>query len=61
LRSAFSAHIEKKKSKCDYRFERDLTPDEIATIEKKVNEIINADLSINESFMERGRRPRSLH
>jgi misacylated tRNA(Ala) deacylase len=51
---AFSAHIEKKKSKCDYRFERDLTPVEIATIEKKVNEIIDADLSINESFMERG-------
>ena len=51
---AFSAHIEKKKSKCDYRFDRDLTPEEVTTIEKKVNEIIEADLPITESFVERG-------
>ncbi len=51
---AFSAHIEKKKSKCDYRFERDLTPEEVAAIEQKVNEIIGADLPISVSFMERG-------
>ncbi len=50
---AFSAHIEKKKSKCDYRFDRDLTPDEVVAIEKKVNEVIKADLPIAESFMKR--------
>jgi misacylated tRNA(Ala) deacylase len=50
---AFSAHIEKKKSKCDYRFDRDLTADEVAAIEKKVNEVIKADLPIAESFMKR--------
>jgi misacylated tRNA(Ala) deacylase len=50
---AFSAHIEKKKSKCDYRFDRDLTPEEVATIEKKVNEVIGADLAISESLIGR--------
>lgn len=50
---AFSAHIEKKKSKCDYHFERNLTLEEIAQIEKKVNEIIQADLPIKESLLGR--------
>lgn len=51
---AFSAHIEKKKSKCDYHFDRDLTPGEIATIEKMVNEVIARDLNITESLLSRG-------
>jgi misacylated tRNA(Ala) deacylase len=50
---AFSAHIEKKKSKCDYRFDRNLTPEEIAAVEKKVNEVIAMNLPIRESLMER--------
>ena len=50
---AFSAHIEKKKSKCDYHFDRDLTPEEIKTIEDKVNAAIAADLPVTEVFMKR--------
>ena len=50
---AFSAHIEKKKSKCDYRFDRNLTPEEIAAVENKVNEVISLDLPIMESFLGR--------
>jgi alanyl-tRNA synthetase len=50
---AFSAHIEKKKSKCDYRFERNLTPEEIKTIEKKVNSVILADMPVKEEFIKR--------
>jgi misacylated tRNA(Ala) deacylase len=50
---AFSAHIEKKKSKCDYHFTRNLTPDETAEIERKVNKVIGADLPIQESFLSR--------
>lgn len=50
---SFSAHIEKKKSKCDYRFERNLTEDEIRTIENKVNEIIQQDLPVTEEFLSR--------
>jgi Ser-tRNA(Ala) deacylase AlaX len=47
---SFSNHIEKKKSKCDYHFKRDLTEEEIKAIEKKVNEIISEDLSVTEEF-----------
>ena len=37
---AFSTHIEKKKSKCDFRFHRNLTPEELTGIERTVNEQI---------------------
>jgi alanyl-tRNA synthetase len=50
---SFSAHIEKKKSKCDYHFNRNLTAEEISNIEKKVNEIITADMNIYEEFLSR--------
>ena len=38
----FSAHIERKKSKLDYYFDRTLTQAEIAELVKQVNEIIQA-------------------
>lgn len=50
---AFSAHIEKKKSKCDYRFDRNLTPEEISDIENRVNTVINSDAPVTEEFMKR--------
>lgn len=50
---SFSAHIEKKKSKCDYHFNRNLTADEISALEKKVNEIIRADMNVSEDFLPR--------
>ena len=50
---AFSAHIEKKKSKCDYRLDRNLTDEEISAIENKVNEIIRADLPIRDRLLSR--------
>mgnify|MGYP005853365535 FL=1 len=50
---AFSAHIEKKKSKCDYHFDRNLTPGEIKKIEEIVNEKIALNLSVTESFVSR--------
>ena len=46
-----TAHIEKKKSKCDYPFERNLTPEEVRDIEKRVNEIIQADLPLTEEWV----------
>jgi len=48
---SFSAHIEKKKSKCDYRFERNLSAEEVSEIEKRVNEVITANLRVTESFI----------
>ena len=50
---AFSAHIEKKKSKCDYHYERNLTADELVLIEQKVNEIIKSDLPVTERILTR--------
>ena len=50
---AFSAHIEKKKSKCDYHFDRNLTEVEIKTLEERINSAIAADLLVKEEFMTR--------
>ena len=47
---SFSAHIEKKKSKCDYHFDRNLTEEEVAEIENRVNKVIEDDLSISEEI-----------
>ncbi|OGR81000.1 MAG: hypothetical protein A2X32_08645 [Elusimicrobia bacterium GWC2_64_44] len=47
---AFSSHIERKKSKCDYRFPRALTPEEHAELERRVNETVRAGLPVTERF-----------
>ena len=51
IERSFSNHIERKKSKCDYYFDRALTDKEIDEINRKVNEIIAMDLPVNEVFM----------
>jgi misacylated tRNA(Ala) deacylase len=50
---AFSTHIEKKKSKCDYRVRKMITADEIKEVERTVNEIIKLDVSVDTSFVTR--------
>ncbi|MGA9121521.1 MAG: hypothetical protein WB699_19300 [Bacteroidota bacterium] len=50
---SFSAHIEKKKSKVDYHFDRDLFNEEKAEIERRVNEIIDQDLQVEEEVLSR--------
>ena len=50
---SFNAHIEKKKSKCDYHFERPLTEEEIHHIEKQVNDVIRTDMLIAEEHITR--------
>jgi misacylated tRNA(Ala) deacylase len=47
----FSAHIERKKSKCDYHFDHALTDVEIADIQSKVNSVIDSDLPVTEAFV----------
>ncbi|MFZ7127122.1 MAG: hypothetical protein ACOWWM_13295 [Desulfobacterales bacterium] len=49
-----SAHIEKKKSKCDYRFDRGLSGEEQAAVEAAVNDIIEQDLPVTEEMISRG-------
>jgi alanyl-tRNA synthetase len=50
---SFSTHVEKKKSKCDYRFERDLTADEVGELERRVNEVIGSNVPVVEDFLPR--------
>jgi Ser-tRNA(Ala) deacylase AlaX len=49
----FNAHIEKKKSKCDYRFDRELTRQELEEIQARVNQVIADDLAIREEQVSR--------
>ena len=50
---SFSSHIERKKSKCDYHWDRNLTATEIAEIEKQVNEVIKANLPVWDEMVTR--------
>ena len=50
----FSSHIEKKKSKCDYHFERALEEEEMREIQKRVNRVIQEDLTVSEEYVKRG-------
>jgi len=43
----FSAHIEKKKSKCDYRITKPPNSENMHSIEEQVNRIIRANLPVN--------------
>ena len=56
---SFNAHIEKKKSKCDYRFPRPLTPEEITAVEAAVNRVIEADLPVSEHRVNRAEAEKS--
>ncbi len=48
---SFSNHIERKKSKCDYKFHKELTPEEITTIEEKVNSVIKNNYNVTEEIL----------
>ncbi len=48
---AFSSHIEKKKSKCDYRIGRALSAEDISEIENAVNSITESKVDVTEGFV----------
>lgn len=48
---SFSSHIEKKKSKCDYHFDRPLTPDEELELVAQINRVIARNLDVTERFL----------
>jgi len=50
---SFSNHIEKKKSKCDYHFERDLTQEEVNELQSRVNNVIRQNFDVKEEFIPR--------
>lgn len=57
----FSAHVNKKKSKCDYRFERPLTDQEATEIEAAVNEALAENLEVAEKFVSREEAERDFN
>lgn len=48
---AFSAHIERKKSKVDYHLDRALSDDELRSLEDYVNAAVAADVPVTEEFI----------
>jgi len=49
----FTTHLEKKKSKADYRFARPLTEEEARRVETLVNEQIGFNLPVREEYLSR--------
>ena len=47
----FSAHIEQKKSKCDYHFNRSLSSEELTKIESRVNRIISSNMKVADTYI----------
>lgn len=48
-----NTHIERKKSKCDYLLSACPTPEQIATIEQQVNDVIAASMPVKVDFVPR--------
>lgn len=48
---AFSAHIERKKSKLDYHLPRPLADEELRALEDYVNGAVKADVAVTEEFI----------
>ena len=48
----FSAHVNKKKSKCDYHFPRPLLDEEVRAIEAEVNQAISTHLEVSEEILD---------
>lgn len=48
---AFSSHIERKKSKLDYRLPKPLTDEEIKSLEDYINQIVKEDLAVTEEYL----------
>lgn len=52
---AVSAHIETKKSKCDYALASEPSPEEVAKIEAMMNEVISSNLPVYSDFIEKAK------
>lgn len=48
-----NAHVERKKSKCDYLLESCPTEEQVSAIEEKVNEVIASNLPVTIEFMDK--------
>lgn len=52
-----NAHIERKKSKCDYHLPQAPTPTQIEAIERRVNDVIASELDVTIEFVDRDHVP----
>ena len=52
-----NAHIERKKSKCDYRLPQQPTPEQVQELERRVNEVIARHLDVTYEFVSRNDVP----
>jgi alanyl-tRNA synthetase len=52
-----NAHIERKKSKCDYHLNAQPSPEQIAEIERRVNEVIASQVDVTIEFVDRDHIP----
>jgi alanyl-tRNA synthetase len=52
-----NAHIERKKSKCDYHLHQEPTAAEMAEIERRVNEVIDSNVDVTIDFVDRQNVP----
>ena len=57
----FSAHIEKKKSKCDYSFDRKLSEGEVVEIQARVNDVIRQNMPVSEKMISRAEAEREYN
>lgn len=55
-----NAHIERKKSKCDYFLEAAPTDAQIQEIEKRVNDVIHSQLDVTIEFVDRSEVPADI-
>ena len=47
-----NSHIERKKSKCDYKLDEEPSSDKIQLIQKKVNEVIDMNLTVSKELVD---------
>ncbi len=47
----FSSHVNADKSKCDYRFGRDISDAEAADLEERVNAVLRGNAPVREEFL----------
>ena len=55
-----NAHIERKKSKINYRLTTEPTTEEILEIERKMNEVINQNLKIRYEYVKKDEVPKCI-
>lgn len=48
-----NAHVEKKKSKCDYILDTEPSAEQVAEIEARINEVISQNLDVTSEFVSR--------